>query len=378
MSIHKKSEGVFEVRWREGGRQKSLRVHGSHELARKIERKKMSIRDENRHLDVKREVNLRMSALIDRYWKQYGIKKRSADREKSILEGIRSELGKTFVREVDGNAVSRWYENLTAVHELSPGTAVRHFNVMHHMMKKAATIWTKDTGIDRNPADQVEVKRPDDQRDRYLSEDELRRLKVALDEKIYRKGTNDFNKTFCRLRMIVLIAVTTGMRMSEIFGLKWSDVMYNEGLLAVRAKLKGGKMRYVPMPPELADELRRYMPQPANNVLYIAGNNHEQIFPPKEGAKGERQRVEGSFEDLLERADIQDFRFHDLRHTFASWYMMNGGDLYELAKILGHSNIKMTERYAKLARQHIARTSGTARELWKILEPQCANAANVG
>lgn len=378
MSIHKKSEGVFEVRWREGGRQKSLRVHGSHELARKIERKKMSIRDENRHLDVKREVNLRMSALIDRYWLQYGIKKRSADREKSILEGIRSELGKTFVREVDGNAVSRWYENLTAVHELSPGTAVRHFNVMHHMMKKAATIWSKDTGIDRNPADQVEVKRPDDQRDRYLSEDELRRLKVALDEKIYRKGTHDFNKTFCRLRMIVLIAVTTGMRMSEIFGLKWSDVMYNEGLLAVRAKLKGGKMRYVPMPPELADELRRFTPQPANNVLYIAGNNHEQIFPPKEGAKGERQRVEGSFEDLLERADIQDFRFHDLRHTFASWYMMNGGDLYELAKILGHSNIKMTERYAKLARQHIARTSGTARELWKILEPQCANAANVG
>ena len=378
MSIHKKSEGVFEVRWREGGRQKSLRVHGSHELARKIERKKMSIRDENRHLDVKREINLRMSALIDRYWKQYGIKKRSADREKSILEGIRSELGKSFVREVDGNAVSRWYENLTAVHELSPGTAVRHFNVMHHMMKKAATIWTKDTGIDRNPADQVEVKRPDDQRDRYLSEDELRRLKVALDEKIYRKGTNDFNKTFCRLRMIVLIAVTTGMRMSEIFGLKWSDVMYNEGLLAVRAKLKGGKMRYVPMPPELADELRRYTPQPANNVLYIAGNHHEQVFPPKEGAKGERQRVEGSFEDLLERADIQDFRFHDLRHTFASWYMMNGGDLYELAKILGHSNIKMTERYAKLARQHIARTSGTARELWKILEPQCANAANAG
>ncbi len=378
MSIHKKSEGVFEVRWREGGRQKSLRVHGSHELARKIERKKMSIRDENRHLDVKREVNLRMSALIDRYWKQYGIKKRSADREKSILEGIRSELGKTFVREVDGNAVSRWYENLTAVHELSPGTAVRHFNVMHHMMKKAATIWTKDTGIDRNPADHVEVKRPDDQRDRYLSEDELRRLKVALDEQIYRKGTKDFNKTFCRLRMIVLVAVTTGMRMSEIFGLKWSDVMYNEGLLAVRAKLKGGKMRYVPMPPELADELRRFMPQPTNNVLYIAGNNHEQIFPPKEGAKGERQRVEGSFEDLLERADIQDFRFHDLRHTFASWYMMNGGDLYELAKILGHSNIKMTERYAKLAKQHIARTSGTARELWKILERQCANAANVG
>ncbi len=148
------------------------------------------------------------------------------------------------------------------------------------------------------------------------------------------------------------------MRVAEIFGLRWSDVMYGEGLLAVRAKLKGGKMRYVPMLPELAGELRRY---PA-----VIGE--DRIFPPKEGAVSGRQRVEGSFEDLLERAGIEDFRFHDLRHTFASWYMMNGGDLYELAKILGHSNIKMTERYAKLARQHIARTGNTAREMWKLLE----------
>jgi len=183
VSIHKKSDGLFEIRWREGGRNKSLRVHGAYELAKKILRKKMSVRDENRHLDVKREVNFRMSALIDRYWKHYGEKKRSAGREKSILDGIRSDLGHSFVREVDGVAVSRWYEDLTAVRELSPGTAVRHFNVMHHMMAKATTIWSKETGIDRNPADQVEVHRPDDQRDRYLSEEELKRLKQALDEK---------------------------------------------------------------------------------------------------------------------------------------------------------------------------------------------------
>jgi integrase len=363
MSIHKKCDGLFEVRWREGGRNRSLRVHGAFELARKIERKKMSLRDEGRHLDMKREINFRMSALIDRYAEHYGMKKRSADREKSILDGIRSELGQLFVRETDGAAIGRWYENLTGVRELSPGTAVRHFNVMHHMMEKASTIWSKETGIERNPADQVEVRRPDDQRDRYLSEDELRRLKRALDEKMYQKNTRGWgvkviNKTFTRLRVIVLIALTTGMRSSEVFGLNWTDVMFGEGLLAVRAKLKGGKMRYVPMPPELAGELRRY---PA-----VIGE--DRIFPPDPEAVSGRQRVEGSFEDLLERAGIQDFRFHDLRHTFASWYMMNGGDLYELAKILGHSNIKMTERYAKLARQHIARTGSTAREIWKLLE----------
>lgn len=139
------------------------------------------------------------------------------------------------------------------------------------------------------------------------------------------QGTKPLNQTFYRLRLIVLVAITTGMRAAEIFGLRWSNVKYSEGLIAIGAKLKGGKMRYVPMLPELASQLRRYP--------VMVGE--DRIFPPKAGANGERQRVEGSFEDLLERADIEDFRFHDMRHTFASWYMMNGGDLYELEKILG-------------------------------------------
>jgi len=346
------------IRWREGGRNRSLNVHGCHDLAKKILRKKLSGRDENRHLDVKREINFRVSALIDRYWDQHASKKKSQDREKSILEGIREELGSLFVREVDGTAVDRWYQSLTAERKLSQGTAARHFNVMHHMMAKASTIWSKETGIDRNPADEVEVKRPDDQRERYLNAEEISRLKGILDQKMYRKAGKGINQTFFRLRLIVLIALTTGMRIAEIFSLKWNDLLYKEELIAVRAKLKGGKVRYVPMPSELAAECRRY---PA-----ILGE--ERIFPPEPGAKRERQRVDKSFETALELAGIKDFRFHDLRHTFASWYMMNGGDLYELAKILGHSNIKMTERYAKLGKAHIARTGSTAREMWRLLE----------
>jgi hypothetical protein len=77
MSIHKERDGVFRIRWREGGRNRSIRVRGSHELAKKIERKKMSARDENRHLDVRREVNFRMSALIARYQDDYASEKKS-------------------------------------------------------------------------------------------------------------------------------------------------------------------------------------------------------------------------------------------------------------------------------------------------------------
>jgi integrase len=109
---------------------------------------------------------------------------------------------------------------------LSPSFS--QISVKTNQQAHSATIWSKDSGIDRNPADQVEVRRSDDQRDRYLSEVELRSLKKALEEKIYRKGTKDFNKTFCRLILIVLIAVTTGMRSSEIFSLGWSDTIFSE------------------------------------------------------------------------------------------------------------------------------------------------------
>ena len=112
-----------------------------------------------------------------------------------------------------------------------------------------------------------------------------------------------------------------------------SDIRYSEGLIAVNAKLKKGRQRYVPMTPELAEEIRRY---PA--VL-----GEDRILPPEAGATSGRQRADKSFANLLQRAKIRNFRFHDLRHTFASWYMMCGGDLYELSKLLGHSNISMTE-----------------------------------
>jgi len=111
---------------------------------------------------------------------------------------------------------------------------------------------------DRNPADAVEVRRPDDQRERYLEVEEIASRKTGLDQKMYRKSGKGVNETFFRLRLIVLIALTTGMRIAEIFGLTWNDLMYREELIAVRAKLKGGKMRYVPMPPELAAEFKKY------------------------------------------------------------------------------------------------------------------------
>ncbi len=338
-----------------------------YELAKKVERKKLSLRDENRHLDVKKDVNFPMAALIDRYEKQYASKKKSYSREKSILEGIRKAFRGWFAREVEGASVERWYHDLTVLQELSEGTALRHFNVIHHMLGRAATVWTKETGLTRNPADEVEVARPNDQRDRFLTEEEMPRLKRTLDWAAFGTTVTPGARPpqvrswdAYRMRLIVLTSWTTGMRVGEVFRLCWSDLDYSQRLIAVRSRLKNGTTRYVPMSPELAEEFRRF---PA--VL-----GEERIFPPKAGASSGRQRIDRSFKTVLRQAGIENFRFHDLRHTFASWYMMNGGDLYELAKILGHANIKMTERYAKLAKKHISKTGQTAREMWRMMEKQ--------
>src|SRR5258708_17941637 len=112
------------------------------------------------------------------------------------MKGIHKYLGPLFVREGDGTAVQGWYRGLTEGKGLSAGTAVRHFNVMHHMMEKASVIWSKNTGIDRNPADQVEVCRPDDQRERYLSAEEISSLKRSLDQKMYRAESRQLNRPF--------------------------------------------------------------------------------------------------------------------------------------------------------------------------------------
>ena len=74
-------------------------------------------------------------------------------------------------------------------------------------------------------------------------------MKEVLDSKRYRQGSREINQTFCRLRLLVLIALTTGMRVAEVFALKWSDIRYREEVIAVTSKLKGGKSRYVPLTP---------------------------------------------------------------------------------------------------------------------------------
>jgi len=160
----------------------------------------------------------------------------------------------------------------------------------------------------------------------YLDKDEITRL---------------LSVSSPRLKVIILVALGTGMRKSEILGLKWTDVDYEKGIVSLYVT-KSGKSRYIPINESVREALLSVEKRPES--LYI--------FHKKDGTPYNCRK---SFETALKQAGISGFRFHDLRHTFDSHLVMSGIDLNTVRELLGRKDIKMTLWYAHLSPDHKTR-----------------------
>lgn len=154
------------------------------------------------------------------------------------------------------------------------------------------------------------------------------------------------------LAPLVLTAMLTGLRRGELFNLAWQDIDLQAGEVVVRAKgAKSGKTRTVP----LRDECREVLATWKQLTEYSQPGDY--VFPNK---KGERlDNVKTSFSNLLKAADITGFRFHDLRHHCASMLVQADVSLYTVKEWLGHSDFKMTQRYAHLAPDNLKEAART-------------------
>jgi integrase len=141
-----------------------------------------------------------------------------------------------------------------------------------------------------------------------------------------------------RVRAVVEIALHTGMRLGEILGLCWQDVDFSTGLILIRHS-KNGHSRHIPMDSAIVALLKTYPHHQSSDVVF-ANANGQQFKGVREG-----------FTNACKRARFSDLHFHDLRHTFASQWVMASGDLYLLRDVLGHQAITMTQRYAHLSPQ---------------------------
>jgi integrase len=214
---------------------------------------------------------------------------------------------------------------------LAPATINREVEMLRSILGKAVK-WRK---LARNPALDVEDYEEAEPSGRFLTQAEIRRLLLATKRSRSRL-----------LRPITYLALETGMRKSELFGLAWADVNFESGQILVR-NTKTNEQRHVALSRRARWMLtKRAARDPLATWVFQTRDADGEPAPVSD--------IKKAWWTALLRARIEDFTFHQLRHTFASHWAMKGGNLYALAVILGHSNPAITlERYAKLSPEFI-------------------------
>lgn len=197
------------------------------------------------------------------------------------------------------------------------------------MMKRAFNLAICWKITDENPVRNVKFLRQPEPRERILTEDEEKRLLEACTE---------------HLKPVVLTALRTGMRKTEIANLRWEQVDLKSREIEV-VRTKSGKKRIIPISEDLYQKLKS---------LREKNGETESVFQyvdPKTGKKRHLRHFRRSFENACRRAKISGFTFHDLRHTFASRLVRSGLDLITIKDLLGHYSVRTTERYTHSNRE---------------------------
>lgn len=248
------------------------------------------------------------------------------DRQRVILGWWKEKLGEYTLATITPELIGRHRDELQTKEGLAPGTVNRYLSALGKAFSNAVKEWH---WLPDNPLRRVNKKPEPRGRVRYLSDDERAALLEAC-----RKSEQP------SLYLIVLFALTTGMRRGELLGLRWSDVDL-ERRVAVLHNTKNGDRRSVPIVPEVATLLREQgKVRRLDNDLVFASGGADPVWFDK------------YWYAALKATKIKDFRFHDLRHTAASYLAMSGATVPELAAVLGHRTLQMVKRYAHLSDQH--------------------------
>ena len=243
-------------------------------------------------------------------------------RDTRRLMSALGKLGNKKLNQISQLAIEKWKRKRV----VAPATVNRE---LAHL--KAALNRAVEWGVIlANPA--TKVRRLQDKagkRVRWLTDSEHKSLDAALCER------NDY------LPFMVRLTLQTGLRRGEVFQLQWEDVNFQTLLLTVHARnAKSNRDRHIPMNDAVFAVLRDWRMR--------SGRREGLVFPnPSTGLP--LRDIKTAWRTLMKKAEIKDFRFHDIRHDFASRLVLAGTDLYTVKELLGHSSITITERYAHLS-----------------------------
>jgi integrase len=267
--------------------------------------------------------------LIDRYLTSILPRKRPKTivNQKQRLGWWRDSIGHLRLSDVTPAVLADHRDKLAETR--APATVTRYLAVFGHSLSIAVREWQ---WLDDNPMRRVSKPQEPRGRVRFLSDDERKRL---LD--VCKNSRSSY------LYHIVLLALSTGARKGEILSLRWADVDLARGQVAFQ-DTKNQQRRSVPLAGPALELMRQH--------AKVRRIETDLVFP-----RSDCQApidIRKTWHTAVRKAEIPDFRFHDLRHSAASYLAMSGASLVEIAEILGHKTLAMVQRYAHLSEAHTA------------------------
>ncbi|MCZ6667255.1 MAG: site-specific integrase [Gammaproteobacteria bacterium] len=325
---------TYKVRIRKPNNPTVTKTFSSKNLAQKWARKTELEIEEGAYFDKQEAERHKVSDLIDRYISEEIPRLSESDQLARItqLKWWKNQIGAKTLNKVSPSMLvvcrTKLKNGISTRGKVRSGATVnRYLAALSAAFGVAVSEWqwTKE-----NPFSRIRREKEATGRTRFLSKDERTALLSACTE-----------STSKNLYLITLLALSTGMRQAEILTLKWEHISFERNTITL-FKTKNKEVRVVPLVGIAKTLLQKHgKVRSLKNPYVFQGRHHTHSkFPRK------------AWGTALKKAEIEDFTFHDCRHSAASELAMNGASLHEIAAVLGHKTLAMVQRYAHLSEQH--------------------------
>jgi integrase len=275
---------------------------------------------EGRFFETREDQARTFGDMMTRYLTERAVLKapKSHQRERQALNHLRPVFGEMVLAEITPKLLAG-YKTQRRLEHAAPATINKELQLVRHAFNVALREWE---WCRENPMHRVSMEPVRNEVDRWLTANEEERLLASSSP---------------WLREIIGFALNTGMRQGEILNLQWQDVDFVRGVLMV-LQSKNGTRRTIPLNATVYELLAAKQA--------TTGVAHGPVFRTPLGNELQVRYLAREFCEARDRAGIPDFRFHDMRHTFATRLVQRGVDLYKVQRLLGHKTSLMTQRYA--------------------------------
>jgi integrase len=271
--------------------------------------------------------------------------KRSWDTDASLIKNhVLPNFGKLYMDEVSKKDIIQFIGQHAKTHK--PGSVNRVIILLRYIFN--LSIQWETPGISKNPTSGIPLLEENNKMERYLSAEEANRLITAL-----QSSENTM------LQYIIPMLILTGARKNEVLNAKWEDFNFENRIWRIPVT-KSGKARHVP----ISDGVIHLLQSVPHTCDYVFAN-------PK--TRKPFVSIFCSWNTARKSVGLDEVRIHDLRHSFASFLVNNGRSLYEVQRILGHTQIKTTQRYAHLSNDSLLAAANEVSKAVPILSALVSN-----